>query len=231
MKCRTQSLPRRAAFTLVELLVALSLAVVITALILATFAIINTARRGQAERAVCQDTAGRLLEQLARDLEGTFLFPKDKATDFRLCRGVAASNAVLELAFARVSAAPGEPDLRWATVARVTYRLVEADSSNLTLYCLSRLLAGPGAIQPPVTNHIFEGLESFDIHLYDGTEWKEEWATGNKTSNAVPQAARLTVTLQRGTARHTVTEDVIIPVGAKFKPPKSDKGKNIRDIQ
>ena len=222
---------RLAAFTLVELLVALSLAVVITALILATFTIVTTAHRGQTERAICRNTAGRLLQQLARDLERTFVFPKDESTDFRLARGAAASNAVFELVFTRLAPHPGEKDLRWAEAAQMTYRLLETDPSNLTLYCLSRLLAGPAAIQPSTTNQIFRELEYLDVQLYDGTDWKNEWKGGSKSTNAVPRAARITLTTHHGAARYTVNEDVIIPAGAKFERPKEEKGKNIRDIQ
>ena len=210
---------------------ALSLAVVVTALILAAFTTVQTVRRGQADRAACLDTTSRLLQQLANDLERTFVFTPDKATAFRLARGAAASNAVLELAFARTAPRPGEDDLRWAEVARQTYRLEEADRSNLTLYCLSQPLAGPGALQPPVTNQWFQGLENFDMLLFDGQEWKDAWTgTGNPT-NAIPRAARLTATVRRGTARHTATTEVIIPIGIRFEPPKQEKSKTIRDIR
>lgn len=223
---------RRTGFTLVELLVALSLAVVVTALILATFTSVNVARRGQAERAACLSTAQRVLQQVADDLERAFVFKADKATTFNLVRGVAASNAVLELAFARVASLPGEDDLRWAAAARVSYRLVEADRSNLTLYCLSQPLAGPGALQPTTTNQVFQGLENFDVLLFDGKDWKDTWVLEKSNStNTVPRVARLAVTARRGAVRQTIVTDVIIPIGTKFAPPKKEKGKDISKIR
>lgn len=231
MKQRRQSPRCPSGFTLVELLVALSLAVVVTALMLATFATVQKIRRSQAERADCLNTASRLLQQVANDLERTFVFTSDKATTFQLARGVAASNAALELAFARTASTRGEDDLRWAEAARLTYRLEEAGRSNFALCCLSQPLAGPAALQPPQTNQWFQGLENFDVLLYDGKEWKDVWTGNESASNAAPQAARLMITTHRGTARHSVTSEVIIPVSMRFDPPKQEKSKTIRDIR
>ena len=210
---------------------ALSLAVVVTALILASFTTVQTVRRGQADRAACLDTTSRLLQQLANDLERTFIFAPDTNTAFRLARGAAASNAVLELAFARAAAPSSEDDLRWADVARLTYRLEEIALSNLTLYCLSQPLVGPGALQPPTTNQWFQGLENFDLQLFDGEEWKDSWTGANNSTNPVPHAVRLMVTARRGTARHTATTEVIVPISIRFEPPKQAKSKTIRDIR
>jgi len=224
--------PPRTGFTLVELLVALCLAVVVTVLILATLASVNSARRGQAERAACLDTANRLLHHVADDLERAFVFTPDKKTSFNLVRGAAASNAVLELTFARVAPLRGEDDARWAEADHMSYRLVEADPSNLTLYCLSQPLVGPGALQPATTNQLFQGLENFDILLFDGREWKDTWVVENSNAtNAVPRAARLALTARRGAARQLMTADVIIPIGMKFEAPKKAKGKKISEIQ
>ena len=233
MKGFAQSSSRGTGFTLVELLVALALAVVITGLVFVMLGIVNTARRGQSARALCRDTVGRVLQQVAGNLERAFVFSQDEATPFQLARGAAASNAVLELSFARTAPLPGETNLCWAEVSRLTYRLVENDLSNNTLYCLSRPLAGPGAIQPAVTNQIYQGLENFAVQLFDGKDWQDDWGggTAGKSTNAIPRAARLTITVQRGAARYSNTTEVIIPIGMKFEPPKQTKGKDIRDIR
>lgn len=233
MKPPAQSPPRRAGFTLVELLVALALAVVISGLILTTLALVNQSRRSQATRAACREATQRAFQQLANDLERTFLFPKSDDTAFRLARGEAASNAVWELSFARTAAAAGEGDQRWAEVARVTYRLVEEGLTNCTLTCASRTLTGPAAFQPPVTNAVFQGLESCDVLLFDGKDWKNTWTGGGSSTNAAPRAARITLVASRGVARHTATAEVMIPISLKFEPPKKDKvqGKDISEIR
>jgi type II secretion system protein J len=233
VKPSAQPPSRRAAFTLVELLVALALAVVITGLILTTLALTNQARRAQAERAGCRAVTSRALQQLAQDLERTFLFPKREDTAFLLNRGAAASNAVWELTFARTAAAPGESDHRWAEVARVTYRLLEENFTNHTLICASRALAGPAAFQPPVTNAVIQGLAACEVLLFDGKEWKDTWSAGGNSTNPAPRAARLILAAQRGTARHSTTTEVFIPISFKFEPPKKDKvpGKDISEIK
>ncbi len=233
MKPAAQPLPRPAGFTLVELLVALALAVVISGLILTTLALANQTRRSHAGRAACRAATGRVLQQLANDLERTFLFPKNEDTAFQLTRGAAASNAVWELSFARTAAAAGASDLRWAEVARVTYRLVEENLTNLTLTCASRPLAGPAAFQPPVTNAVFAGLEQCEVRLFDGQQWQDTWIGGGGSTNGAPRAARLTVAAQRGSARHVATTEVLLPISLKFEPPKRDKvqGKNISEIR
>jgi type II secretion system protein J len=232
VKHPAQSPTRRAGFTLVELLVALALAVVVTALVLATLAITNRTRRSQADRVACRALADRALGQLARDLERAFVFPKNDATAFTLSRGAAASNAVLELAFARMAPLPGEDHLRWAEVARVAYRLTEAGPTNFALTCTTQPLAGPAALQPVTTNAVFQGLEAFDVALFDGKLWKDTWIGSGASTNGAPRAARITLAAQRGLAQHAATAEVIIPVGLKFEPPKKDKvqGKNISEI-
>lgn len=228
-----QSPLRRAGFTLVELLVALALAVMVTALILSTLAITYRTRRSQAERVACRVLAEGALGQLARDLERTFLFPKTDPTAFALARGAAASNAVFELAFARVAPMPGEDDLRWAEVARVVYRLTETDATHCELTCSSQALAGPAALQPPVTNAVFAKLTSCDVLLFDGKEWKDSWVGKGTSTNGAPRAARVTVTAERGRARHVATAEIIIPVGQKFEQPKKTQvqGKDISEIK
>ena len=224
---------RRAGYTLVELLVALALAVMVTALILSTLAVTHRTRRSQAERVACRVLAEGALGQLARDLERAFLLPKTDATAFGLVRGAAASNAVLELAFARVAPLPGEDDLRWAEVARVAYRLTETDATHCELTCSSQSLAGPAALQPPVTNAVFSKLTSCDVLLFDGKEWKDSWTGKGTSTNGAPRAARVTVIAERGRARHVATAEIIIPIGQKFEPPKKDKvqGKDISEIR
>ena len=233
MKRPAQSSARRAGFTLVELLVALALAVVVTALILTTLAITNRTRRSQADRVACRTLTERALGLLANDLERTFLFPKQDATAFELGRGAVASNAALELAFARVAPLPGESDLRWAEVARVVYRLTESDTTNFTLTCTSQPLAGPAALQPPATNAVFPRLESFDVLLFDGKLWKDRWTGKGTSTNGAPRAARVSITARQGNARHVATAEIIIPISLKFEPPQKDKvpGKDISEIR
>ena len=223
---------RRAGFTLVEILVALALAMVVTALILSTLAITQRTRRSQADRVACRTLAEQALGQLARDLERTFVFPKNEATAFKLQRGAAASNAVLELAFARTAPLPGEGALRWAEVARMTYRLTETGPTQLVLTCTSQPVSGPAALEPAATNALFQPLESCDVLLFDGKEWKDQWSGGGSSTNAAPLAARLTVVAARGNAHHRATTEIIIPISQKFAPPKKDKvsGKDISEI-
>lgn len=233
MKRPAQPPARRTGFTLVELLVALALAVVVTVLILATLAITQRTRRSQADRVACRALTDRALGQLARDLERAFVFPKNDTTAFELARGAAASNAVLELAFASVAPLPGESDLRWAEVARVAYRLTATDATHFELTCTRRPLVGPAALQPPATNAVIPNLENFDVLLFDGKVWQDHWTGSGTSTNGAPRAARLTLAAQRGDTHHAVTAEIIIPIGQKFEPPKKSTvpGKDISEIR
>ena len=232
MKRPAQLHPSSPGFTLVEILVALALTVVVTALIFTTLAVTQRTRRSQSERVVCRVLAENALAQLARDLERAFVFPKNDATAFALQTGATASNAVLELAFARAALLPGESDLRWSEIARMSYRLTEAGPTHFALTCTSQPVAGPGALAPAVTNAVFQPLDSFSVLLFDGKEWKDTWVGSGTSTNGAPRAARLTLTVSRGQARHTATTEVIIPISLKFDPPKKEKvpGKDISEI-
>jgi type II secretion system protein J len=208
--------PEAHAFTLIEVLVALSLAAMLSALLLAAYALVTTVQRGQAGRQTPNETAQRALGRLADDLERTIVVANDTQTVFRLLTGAAASNALWDLSFCRCAAEPGAPEVPWAEVDRVTYRLVEDEVTNRLLVCASRPLAGPGALQPARTNDLIPGLEQLDLQLFDGQRWQDHWPVTGQTSN-VPRAARVEVTALRGGIRARSSAEVFIPVGNRIE--------------
>ena len=206
------------AFTLLELLVALGLAVVLCALIFSAYALTTAVHRSQAARQAPEAAARGVLRLLADDLERTFVAADDPKAGFRLQTGAAASNALWELSFCRCAAALGEPDERWAGLERVTYRLLEQDDGSRLLLCASQPLAGPGAFQPPCTNEVIRHLEHLEIRLFDGQAWHDQWPpTGAAPTLGAPRAARLDVAARLAGIPATAAVEVFIPAGNRIE--------------
>ena len=210
--------PRGGGFTLVELLVALSLSAVVLTLVFTGYAVVLAVRRGQAERAAPAETAQQALRQLSRDLERIFVYPGDDATRVLLQADAGAPHGLRELSFCRCALPPGARDPLWATAERVAYRLEAATATDSVLICESRPLAGVGARDPPQTNGLFRHVTRFEVRLFDGKEWQAAWPVGANTS-AVPRAARLDLTVQQGPARVSAVTEVYIPVGNRIARP------------
>ncbi|MCX6997521.1 MAG: hypothetical protein NTV49_10655 [Kiritimatiellaeota bacterium] len=203
---------------MIEIIVALSLAVMLCVLIFSAYALVTAVHRSQAGRQAPEDAARGALRRLAGDLERTFVAADDPQAKFLLLTGAAASNALWELSFCRGATAPGEPEERWANLERVTYRLLEQADAGALLLCASQPLAGPGAWQPPRTNEIIRHLAQLEIRLFDGQTWHDQWPpAGAGQTSSVPRAARLDITALVAGIRAMANAKVLIPAGNRIE--------------
>ncbi|MFH0954370.1 MAG: type II secretion system protein GspJ [Verrucomicrobiota bacterium] len=202
----------RSGMTLIELLLAIVIAVLVAALVFSVYHVVSVTLQGQQARRRGPDAAARALEQLARDLECTYAVPGDDTTKLSVSAGGGESGAESDLSFCTAILPEGETDLRWFEIQRVRYR-VTAEAAGHVLLRESQALAGPGAAAPPVTNTLAEGIERFRVAVYDGSGWKGSWPEPGPDSPTCPRAARLEIEASSGSGTRGFQTEVFIPAG------------------
>ena len=200
---------RRAAFTLVELLTALALAVMIFAMVYGVYAAVQRTRLGQRERTAGPAAASAALEGLRGDLSGLFLSAADSNAVLRL--EPAEADGSSSLAFCTVRPGTGEVDLRWADAVAVRWAAEPADGRLVRLVRIERPLAGPASLQPAHTNVVLADIDAFTARVFDGKDWQTAWPPA--AGETPPRAVRLDIQSARFPGRKTWTADVLLPSG------------------
>lgn len=211
----------RKAYTLIEILLALTIAA-LTALLIFSLYHITARMLGDRENRLDGETAAvRALERLSRDLAGSLHAEMYDACAFDLSvagHPVPASSLVSFCTTVRTD--PQNEDLRWYEVHHVTYHLDESKRNGYRLVRVHQPLVGPGALSPPVTNTLAERIGKFEIAILHNEEWATQWRAEDKAS--WPRAARIVMESvpQRRETRYFQTE-VLIPAGLKIKPTET----------
>jgi type II secretion system protein J len=200
---------RRSGMTLIELLLAIAIAALVITLVFSIYRTVSVTMQGQDERRRGADAAADAVQRIARDMACTFAPKSDNQCSFTLEKDTLPP-AASKLSFCAAVMPEGQTDLRWFELHRVAYR-VGADSKDVVvLFRENQPLVGPGAFAPPVTNVLARDVESFRVTAYDGSEWADEWSSGDM---ACPRAARIELTVRYGSGTKTFETEVLIPVG------------------
>lgn len=166
---------RRRGFTLVELLVALVLAVLIAVAVVALYGTATRTVADQQARARWPHAAARVLDLMADDLARAF-FHTTVTNDFFVLENGGSNQpagVTARLTFCTLDPNPGgEP--AWAGVRRVTYR-VEAGAEGALLR-EDQPLTGPGSATGPSTNVMLRDINLFSVEVFDGADWQGAWA-------------------------------------------------------
>ena len=194
---------------LIELILAIAIAALVITLVFSVYRTVSVTMQGQDERRRGADAASDAVQRIARDLACTFAPKSDEACKFTLEKGSSAP-AASQVSFCTAVLPEGETDLRWFELHRVAYRVGTDSKDAVVLFRENQPLAGPGAFAPPVTNVLACDVESFRVSVYDGSEWNDEWTSGDA---ACPRAARIELTTRYGSGTKTFQTEVLIPVG------------------
>ncbi len=214
---------RRNAFTLPEVLLAVAIAAVLLGVLFSFYWGIARAVTHQEARRRGGEALAMALDGVVRDLQGALLAPGYVQGGLQLRPPAAATGAssVLELCTTRSGGGPGlGQDARWYEVIQVRYEVVPtADSPSGTLLRVEQALAGPDALNEPVTNRLFTGVAQFEVDFRHAVnDWTNEWAIAADDENpAWPQAARVRIQPERAVrgVGPTATE-TLVPVGWTF---------------
>lgn len=214
---------RRRAFTLPEVLVAVAIATVLLGVLFSFYWAISRAVWQQEARRQGGDALATALDRVVRDIQGALLAPGYESGGLRLRSpdAVTGTSSILELCMTRSGGGPGlGQDARWYEVIQIRYEVVPtADSPSGTLLRIEQALAGPDALNDPVTNRLFTGVAQFEVDLRRAANgWTNEWSLAADDENPVwPQAARVRIQPGREVrgVGPTATE-TLVPAGWTF---------------
>lgn len=200
--------PRGHAFTLIEVLLAMSLSAILIGAVYWTLAAGFDAH-GHARRIIAFPRAAEFaLETLRADLQGA-VEPGGLLTAEFIGGEAAGAEGGVALIFYTAAGTSGEP--RTAGVRRVEWvlgpPLIEptADEHSALLRRVTDNLLAP-VVPDPVEQTIATDVLELGLRFYDGSEWQNEWDSVAQ-SNALPLAVELTLTLAMPESREAEARD------------------------
>ncbi|MFH1469710.1 MAG: type II secretion system protein GspJ [Pseudomonadota bacterium] len=187
----------RRAFTLIEVMVAVTILVMIGGVVLAVLTNSLKARDLLAENDSVQQSARVAMERLSRELRLAYLTPNMGAVaTYRTVFVAEDDDPVDRLWFASLSHRPLYRDVHECDQTEITL-WSEPDPENPSLQVLLHREA-PRIDEEPdkdgVVLPLAHGVRRFDLSYLDSQtgEWKQEWSTqGTETPNRLPRAVKL----------------------------------------
>ncbi len=212
--------PARHGVTLIELLVALALAILLLGAVYGVYRTATQTLSDQQRRHAADAPTVAALDRLSRDLTCAWFSVPDPACTFRLEPGDAGTLGP-ELTFCTLERPNDEPDPMRADALQVTYQLVSDEKRGSLLVRAHRPLSGPGSDQPPRTNSLVAGVQVFRVRVFDGIEWHDAWPTAEEETR--PCAARIELQTSGRKRSGLLQTDVLIPAGMVItaRPPGS----------
>jgi prepilin-type N-terminal cleavage/methylation domain-containing protein len=180
----------RSGMTLVELLLAITIAVVAVALAFSLFRTVSMTLQGQAEREHGGRAALGTLDHLRDDLLRAFVPDGAAGCGFILTPSAGDTNQTDELSFCTLVPGAGESEARWSSVVRLHYRAKSREEGAAPqLLRVEEAMSGPEALEPARTNISVESIRRFEVLLWDGSTWRNEWSADSP--QGAPRAARV----------------------------------------
>jgi type II secretory pathway component PulJ len=212
---------RRSGVTLIELLLALGIAVLLVTLLYSVYHTVALTAEGQDARRRETDPVAATIETLLHDLAAAILPGDDRSCAFVLEPDPAMGEQFDSLTCCSGATAPETRDARWAVFERLHYRVIP-DGAGFTLARESTPLTGPGSAGPAVTNSLLPRVERFKVQVYDGKTWRADWPPEGQAEKKVrPQAARIEF-MRSGDPAPTRVE-CVIAAGLPVKKPEASK--------
>lgn len=212
--------PRIAAsdsgWTLLELMLALAIGMLVIALVCSAYHTVMQMLERRAIRQGGDEEVFTLLDRITTDLTRIVLPGVSDACPLLLETETTGNPPRVTLSFC--TALPDDPghDMRWYDVHHVTYALRES-SSNRELIRVVQPQAGPGNLDPPVTNVLIGRVVHFRPTFYREGEWDDTWSA--KSEDPLPRAVRLELALENnGGEVINRAAEVFLPVGSRVEP-------------
>jgi general secretion pathway protein J len=180
-----------AGFTLIEVLVALTVATIVLGAVYGIFAGISTAKEQLDREAEGFHQARVLFGRLSREIRSAYFIGNRQDTLFR---GGLDDNRHFFLDLTTTITSPTLPLA--AGISRVRYEMRNDPDIAPTLLLLVRqewaLL--PGGEAGKMESRLTSGVHAFRLRFFDGNAWQEEWDT--KISGRLPQMIELYVEIE-----------------------------------
>lgn len=198
-------------FTLLEVLLALAVAVLVITLAGSLYYTAARTVAGQENRNRGRHAAIRALERLTHDFTSALPHVRDGDCAFELGRSPDAPD-MAACRFCRTRVPGEETDAQWYEVREITLH-VTADAQRpdrWNLVRVSRAREGEAAMAPAVTNILLHGITDFQLSLRDKKTWRDNW--GEKAPKGTPSAARIELRYGQ-TGEDVLRTEFTIPAG------------------
>jgi type II secretory pathway pseudopilin PulG len=195
----------RSAFTLVELLLSLVIAVLLVVLLSSMLIATTRTAAGQGERAKGTPAALDAIDTIRDDITRLFLPSDDAGCTLSLKTDPA------QLSFCTLQPSETDVDLRWSKTWRVEYKTAPDEAGGIRVLRIASPAIGPGALDGAVTSVVIGAVDRFAVEIYDGVEWHKEWPMDS--GPAKPVAARVELSAARFKGKPDWTTEIFIPAG------------------
>jgi len=204
---------RRGGFTLLEILLALSVLSVLLLLLLAAFTGAARVRETLSSRSHGFRQVRLVLDRVGTDLMGAFATSAREESALSLREDQLSGMPAATLTFTAFQLPDGDGGHPPAEIVKIRYfPRIGADGVTLELH---REQSDLPFIENKIASResaVAEGLRGFRIELYDGTTWVKEWPSGGGSKTKMPKKAAVTLLDAGG---ETYRREVPIPLAGQ----------------
>jgi prepilin-type N-terminal cleavage/methylation domain-containing protein len=209
----TRTPVRRGGFTLLEILLALSLLSVIFLLLLSAFTGAARVRETLSSRAREFRQIRLVLDRAGTDLMDAFATSARVESALTLRQDQLSDMPASTLTFTAFQLPDGDRSHPPAEIVKIRYfPRIGADGATLELHREQADLPFIVNQIPLRESTVAKGLRGFRVEAFDGTTWVKEWPAGGGTSTALPKKVAVTLLDARG---DTYRREVPIPLAGQ----------------
>lgn len=204
---------RRGGFTLLEILLALSVLSVILLLLLSAFTGAARVRETLSSRSRDFRQIRLVLDRAGTDLMGAFATTARGESALSLREDELSGMPAATLSFTAFQLPDGDSGHPPAEIVKIRYfPRIGADGVSIELHREQSDLPFVGNKIPLRETVVAEGLRGFRVEMYNGTEWVKEWPGGGGGKSALPKKAAVTLVDRLG---ETYRREVPIPLAGQ----------------
>ncbi len=204
---------RCGGFTLIEILLALSVLSILMILLLSAFTGAARVRASLSSRSSEFRQVRIALDRIGTDLMGAFASSAREDSALTLREDSLSGMPAATLIFTAFQQSDGDRTRVPAEIVKVRYfPRIGTDGATLELHREQSDLPFIENRIPLRESRIAEGLRGFRIELYDGTRWIKEWPAGGGSKTTLPKKAAVTLVDVRG---ETYRREVPIPLAGQ----------------
>jgi len=204
---------RRGGFTLLEILLALSVLSVILLLLLSAFTGAARVRGTLSSRAREFRQIRLVLDRVGTDLMGALAASAREESALSLREDQLSGMPAATLTFTAFQIPDGDSGHPPAEIVKIRYSpRIGTDGVTLDLRREQSDLPFVGNKIPLRESTVAEGLRGFRVEVFDGTTWVKEWPTGGGSKTALPRKAAVTLV---GAGGETYRREVPIPLAGQ----------------
>ena len=204
---------RRGGFTLLEILLALSVLSVILLLLLAAFTGAARVRETLSSRSRGFREIRLVLDRVGTDLMGAFATSAREESALSLREDQLSGMPAATLTFTAFQLPDGDGGHPPAEIVKIRYfPRIGADGVTLELHREQSDLPFIGNKISSRESAVAEGLRGFRVEVHDGAAWVKEWPTGGRAKTALPKKAAVTLVDARG---ETYRREIPIPLAGQ----------------